>query len=47
MMYFFQSVAQAYSEKENPSSPIRGRTWDLLITSSDTVLLSYRGELIT
>ena len=26
---FFQSVTQAYSEKENPSAPIRSGTKDL------------------
>ena len=39
---FFQSVTQAYSEKEIPSSPIRSRTYDLPITSSDALPLSYR-----
>ena len=29
-------------EKENQSSPNRSRTYDLPITSSDTLLLSYR-----
>ena len=42
--YVFQSVTQAYSEKakENPSAPSRSRTYDLPITSSDALLLSYR-----
>ena len=37
----FQKVTQAYSEK-NPSAPIRSRTYDLPITSSDALPLSYR-----
>ena len=37
----FQKVTQAYSEK-NPSAPIRSRTQDLPITSSDALPLSYR-----
>ena len=32
MMYFFQRVTQADSEKRNPSAP-RSRTQDLLITT--------------
>ena len=39
---FFQSVTQAYSEKENPSASIRSRTYNLPITSSDALPLSYR-----
>ena len=35
-------MTQAYSEKGNPSAPIRRRTLDLLITSSDALPLSYR-----
>ena len=37
-------MTQAYAEKENPSFPIRGRTYDLPITtcSSDALPLSYR-----
>ena len=38
----FQSVTQAYSGKGNPSSLNRSRTYDLLITSSDALPLSYR-----
>ena len=38
----FQKVTQAYSEKRNPSAPIRSRTLDLPITSSDALPLSYR-----
>ena len=38
----FQSVTQAYSEKEIPSSSNRSRTYDLPITSSDALTLSYR-----
>ena len=34
-------MTQAYSEK-NPSAPIRSRTYDLPITSSDALRLSYR-----
>ena len=41
-MIFFQSVTQAYSEKEIPSSPNRSRTYDLPITSSVALPLSYR-----
>ena len=37
----FQKVTQAYSEKY-PSAPIRSRTYDLPITSSDALPLSYR-----
>ena len=45
--YVFQSVTQAYSEKENenPSAPNRSRTYDLPIRSistSDALTLSYR-----
>ena len=35
-------MTQAFSEKEIPSSPNRSRTYDLPITSSDTLPLSYR-----
>ena len=41
MTYFFQRVTQAYSEKEIPGSPKRSRTYDLPITSSDALPLSY------
>ena len=41
-MIFFQSVTQAYSEKEILSSPNRSRTYDRPITSSDALPLSYR-----
>ena len=34
-------MTQAYSEK-NPTAPIRSRTKDLPITSSDALPLSYR-----
>ena len=37
-----QRVTQACSEKRNPSAPIRSRTKDLPITSSDALPLSYR-----
>ena len=39
---FFQSVTQPYLIKENPSVPIRSRTYDLPITSLDALSLSYR-----
>ena len=39
----FRKVTQAYSEKRNPSAPIRSRALDLPITSSDALPLSYRG----
>ena len=43
MIYVLFSVrTQAYSKKENPSAPIRSQTFDLPITSSDTLPLSYR-----
>ena len=35
-------MTQAYSEKGNPSAPIRSRTQDLPTTSSDALPLSYR-----
>ena len=35
-------MIQAYSEKEISSSPNRSRTYDLPITSSDALPLSYR-----
>ena len=35
-------MTQAYSEKENPSVPIRSRTYDFPITTSDALPLSYR-----
>ena len=38
----FQKVTQAYSEERNPSAPIRSRTKDLPITSSDALPRSYR-----
>ena len=41
-MIFFQLVTQANSEKEISSSPNRSRTYDLPITSSDALPLSYR-----
>ena len=39
---FFRWVTQAYSEKEKPISPNRSRTYDLPITSSDALPLSYK-----
>ena len=41
-MIFFQSVTQAYSEKEIPSSPNRSRTYDLPITSSDALRFTLK-----
>ena len=39
----FQSVTQAYSEKKKfPSAPNRSRTYDLPISTSDALPLSYR-----
>ena len=38
----YSVMTQAYSEKEISSSPNRSRTYDLSITSSDALLLSYR-----
>ena len=38
----FQLVTQAYSEKEIPSAPNRSRTYDLPISTSDALPLSYR-----
>ena len=35
-------MTQAYLEKRKPSAPIRSRTKDLPITSSDALPLSYR-----
>ena len=42
MMNVFQQVTQAYSEKEIPSAPNRSRTYDLPISTSDALPLSYR-----
>ena len=41
-MMCYSVMTQAYSEKEIPSSPNRSRTYDLPITSSDGLPLSYR-----
>ena len=42
-LIFFQSVTQAYSVKEkNLSAPNKSQTYDLPITSSDALPLSYR-----
>ena len=38
----FQSVTQAYSERKNQSAPNRSQTYDVPITSSETLPLSYR-----
>ena len=35
-------MTQAYLEKGNPRAPIRSQTYELLITSSDALPLSYR-----
>ena len=40
--FFFSVMTQANSENEIPSAPIRSRTYDLPITSSDALPLSYR-----
>ena len=42
MIFFSVSDTVAYLEKEIPSSPNRSRTYDLPITSSDALPLSYR-----
>ena len=39
---YYSVMTQAYSEKEITSSPNRSRTYDLPITSSDPLPLSYR-----
>ena len=41
-MMCYLVMTQANSEKEIPSSPNRSRTYDLPITSSDALPLSYR-----
>ena len=41
-LMFYSVMTQAYSEKEIPSSPNRSRTYDLPITSSDALPLSFR-----
>ena len=41
-MMCYSVMTQAYSEKEIPSSPNRSGTYDLPITSSDALPLSYR-----
>ena len=41
-MMHYSVMTQANSEKEIPSAPIRSRTLDLPITSSDALPLSYR-----
>ena len=41
-MMYYSVMTQANSEKEIPSVPIRSRTSDLPITSSDALPLSYR-----
>ena len=42
MMSYSVTTQASYSEKEIPSSPNRSRTYDLPITSSDALPLSYR-----
>ena len=41
-MMYCSVMTQAYSKKEIPSSPNRSRTYDLPITISDALPLSYR-----
>ena len=41
-MVYYSVMTQAYSEKEIPNSPNRSPTYDLPITSSDALPLSYR-----
>ena len=41
-MMYYSVMAQANSEKEIPSAPVRSRTYDLPITSLDALPLSYR-----
>ena len=41
-MIFFSVSDTGFSEKEIPSSPNRSQTYDLPITSSDALPLSYR-----
>ena len=41
-MMYYTVMTQANSEKEIPSLPIRSRTSELPITSSDALPLSYR-----
>ena len=41
-MMCYSIMTQAYSEKEIPSSPNGSQTYDLSITSSDALPLSYR-----
>ena len=41
-MMCYSVMTQANLEKEIPSSPNRSRTYDLPITSSDALPLSYR-----
>ena len=40
-MYYIQYVTQAYSEKGNLSAPYRNQTYDLPITISNALPLSY------
>ena len=42
-MYYTQYVAQAYLEKGNLSAPSKSPTYDLPITISNALPLSYRG----
>ena len=41
-MMYYSVMTQAFSEKEIPSSPNRSRTYDLPITSTEALPLSYR-----
>ena len=43
----FQSVTQAYSEKENSSAPNLSRPYDLPISSSVALPLIYRSLVVT
>ena len=42
----FQLVTQAYEKREIPSAPNRSQTYDLPISASDALPLSYR-SLVT
>ena len=41
-MMYYSVMTQANSEKRNPGAPIRSRTYDISITTSDALPLSYR-----
>ena len=42
-MIYYPVMTQVSSEKDIQSTPIRRQTWDLPITNSDALPLSYRG----